>query len=265
MTVLDLCGDSLDGLSVGDALGAQFLVPGTSVAALLAGRLPDAPWPWTDDTEMACHCVRELREHGGGPGQPGYSLRRRLRALSWLRQRHRRPAPPACRMEPGLARLDAIRAQGSDVPASTSLPVLEARAAITAALTAGVTWHRPDHPSLNGPHGTAAPDLVAWLSRQLPVVEAGPSGHFIADVLHRTWRTAFRAAPWEPHARYFDGVPCSYRECLCTALAIRPGQEDITCMECGFVINADRYDAWTRWAAMEWRHLLQNDREGVTT
>ncbi|SNS74857.1 ADP-ribosylglycohydrolase [Asanoa hainanensis] len=64
MTMLDLCHDSLDGLSVGDALGAQFFVPGTSLAALRAGDLPDAPWPWTDDTEMACSVVDELRAHG---------------------------------------------------------------------------------------------------------------------------------------------------------------------------------------------------------
>jgi ADP-ribosylglycohydrolase len=65
MTMLDLCYDSLDGLSVGDALGAQFFVPGSSLTALLDGRLPNAPWPWTDDTEMACSIVNELREHGG--------------------------------------------------------------------------------------------------------------------------------------------------------------------------------------------------------
>ena len=65
MTMVDLCGDSLDGLSVGDALGAQFFVPGTSFAALLAGRLPDGPWPWTDDTEMACSVVAEVREDPG--------------------------------------------------------------------------------------------------------------------------------------------------------------------------------------------------------
>jgi ADP-ribosylglycohydrolase len=64
MTMLDLCVDSLDGLSVGDALGAQFFVPGTSLSALRDGHLPEAPWPWTDDTEMACSIVRELREHG---------------------------------------------------------------------------------------------------------------------------------------------------------------------------------------------------------
>lgn len=62
--MLDLCYDSLDGLSVGDALGAQFFVPGADFAALLAGRLPDPPWQWTDDTEMACSIVNELREHG---------------------------------------------------------------------------------------------------------------------------------------------------------------------------------------------------------
>ncbi|MDG4775194.1 ADP-ribosylglycohydrolase family protein [Solwaraspora sp. WMMD792] len=65
MTMLDLCYDSLDGLSVGDALGAQFLVPGTSLAALLDGDPPAGPWPWTDDTEMACSIVAELRERDG--------------------------------------------------------------------------------------------------------------------------------------------------------------------------------------------------------
>ncbi|WP_030443754.1 ADP-ribosylglycohydrolase family protein [Actinoplanes subtropicus] len=64
MTSLDLCRDSLDGLSVGDALGAQFFVPGNSYAELAAGRPPRAPWPWTDDTEMACSVFSELRARG---------------------------------------------------------------------------------------------------------------------------------------------------------------------------------------------------------
>lgn len=61
---LDSALDSLDGLAVGDALGAQFFVPGTSFDELSAGRPPAAPWPWTDDTEMACSVVAELRAHG---------------------------------------------------------------------------------------------------------------------------------------------------------------------------------------------------------
>jgi ADP-ribosylglycohydrolase len=56
----DLCRESLDGLSVGDALGAQFFVPGSSFDDLVAGRPPRRPWPWTDDTEMACSVAAEL-------------------------------------------------------------------------------------------------------------------------------------------------------------------------------------------------------------
>ena len=61
---LDLCYDSLHGLSVGDALGAQFFVPGRSLPDLVAGRPPEGRWEWTDDTEMACSIVAELRDHG---------------------------------------------------------------------------------------------------------------------------------------------------------------------------------------------------------
>ena len=60
---LDLCFDSLDGLSVGDALGAQFFMPGRSPLDLAAGRPPDGPWEWTDDTHMACSIVAELRDN----------------------------------------------------------------------------------------------------------------------------------------------------------------------------------------------------------
>ncbi|MEU4311216.1 ADP-ribosylglycohydrolase family protein [Nocardia sp. NPDC024068] len=60
----DVVRDSLDGLSVGDALGAQFFVPGRSLPDLLAGRPPAAPWQWTDDTEMACSVYLEVRDRG---------------------------------------------------------------------------------------------------------------------------------------------------------------------------------------------------------
>jgi ADP-ribosylglycohydrolase len=61
---LDLCYDSLQGLSVGDALGAQFFMVGRSVADLAAGRPPAGPWEWTDDTEMACSVAAHLRDRG---------------------------------------------------------------------------------------------------------------------------------------------------------------------------------------------------------
>ncbi|GGN93978.1 ADP-ribosylglycohydrolase family protein [Nocardia rhizosphaerihabitans] len=55
--------DSLDGLSVGDALGAQFFIMGRSLANLRSGTPPPGPWDWTDDTEMACSVVAELHRH----------------------------------------------------------------------------------------------------------------------------------------------------------------------------------------------------------
>jgi ADP-ribosylglycohydrolase len=53
---------SLLGLSLGDALGSQFFVPGNR--HYLASRsLPPAPWQWTDDTEMACSVYRTLASY----------------------------------------------------------------------------------------------------------------------------------------------------------------------------------------------------------
>ena len=49
--------ESLAGLSVGDALGAQHFVAPVDVAAP-----PPGPWPWTDDTEEACCLVATLGE-----------------------------------------------------------------------------------------------------------------------------------------------------------------------------------------------------------
>ncbi|GAA2157625.1 hypothetical protein GCM10009760_59940 [Kitasatospora kazusensis] len=55
--------DSLYGLAVGDAFGAQFFVP-ENLPALRERRLPAGPWPWTDDTEMACSVSAVLRSRG---------------------------------------------------------------------------------------------------------------------------------------------------------------------------------------------------------
>ncbi|AEV87435.1 crystallin [Actinoplanes sp. SE50] len=54
--------DSLAGLSVGDALGAQYFVPGNRPADLLDARVPAGVWAWTDDTEQACCLVAVLEE-----------------------------------------------------------------------------------------------------------------------------------------------------------------------------------------------------------
>ncbi|AUY54494.1 ADP-ribosylglycohydrolase family protein [Streptomyces sp. CB01881] len=56
--------DALNGLSVGDALGAQFFVPDTAAAHFAARSAPPGPWPWTDDTEMACSVYAARTERG---------------------------------------------------------------------------------------------------------------------------------------------------------------------------------------------------------
>ncbi|MBO0609859.1 ADP-ribosylglycohydrolase family protein [Myceligenerans salitolerans] len=62
---VSLCLDSLHGLSVGDALGAQYFVPDNDPARLLQdGVAPEGPWEWTDDTDMACTVAAELVQHG---------------------------------------------------------------------------------------------------------------------------------------------------------------------------------------------------------
>src|SRR5919112_5293062 len=61
-TRLALATDSLAGLSVGDALGAQCLRSGHTAADLLEARTPTPPWQWTDDTEQACCLVACLDE-----------------------------------------------------------------------------------------------------------------------------------------------------------------------------------------------------------
>jgi ADP-ribosylglycohydrolase len=56
---------SLDGLSVGDALGERFFgAPVEAIRRIVARELPPGPWRYTDDTEMACAVVETLAHHG---------------------------------------------------------------------------------------------------------------------------------------------------------------------------------------------------------
>ncbi len=60
---IDAALDALEGLSVGDAFGERFFAP--AMEQMLAGRrLPDPPWAWTDDTNMACSVTAVLRVEG---------------------------------------------------------------------------------------------------------------------------------------------------------------------------------------------------------
>jgi ADP-ribosylglycohydrolase len=55
---------SLEGLSVGDAFGERFFLPTeVSLARIDARTLPEEPWSYTDDTQMALSIVSILRRH----------------------------------------------------------------------------------------------------------------------------------------------------------------------------------------------------------
>lgn len=54
---------SLDGLSIGDGFGEHFFLPWVS-ETVTGETLPEAPWNYTDDTEMAMAIVQVLEEHG---------------------------------------------------------------------------------------------------------------------------------------------------------------------------------------------------------
>jgi ADP-ribosylglycohydrolase len=56
---------ALAGLSVGDAFGERFFVaPALAEQWIVERTVPAAPWPFTDDTEMALSVVEILRAHG---------------------------------------------------------------------------------------------------------------------------------------------------------------------------------------------------------
>jgi ADP-ribosylglycohydrolase len=72
-TRLALACESLAGLSVGDSLGAQYFMPSNKPADLLEGRVPEAPWEWTDDTEQACCVVATLASGDGDFDRDGFA------------------------------------------------------------------------------------------------------------------------------------------------------------------------------------------------
>jgi ADP-ribosylglycohydrolase len=74
-----LAADALAGLSVGDALGAQFFVPGVT-----ADDLPPGPWPWTDDRDAFAELLGWHHEPYRGYGPGAVVLLRQIReGLPW--------------------------------------------------------------------------------------------------------------------------------------------------------------------------------------
>src|SRR5262245_30774538 len=55
---------ALDGLSIGDAFGAQFFIPDVYLHHFAPRSPPPGPWRWTDDTAMALSIVEALTTFG---------------------------------------------------------------------------------------------------------------------------------------------------------------------------------------------------------
>lgn len=65
MTPIERAHLSLDGLSIGDAFGECFFSNPNEVERLIDHRcFPEAPWRWSDDTQMAISIVDVLGRHG---------------------------------------------------------------------------------------------------------------------------------------------------------------------------------------------------------
>lgn len=80
MTPIERARASLEGLSVGDALGERFFGPPSEVVPRIARReVPPAPWRYTDDTEMALSVYEVLEQIGSiHPGALADAMARRF-------------------------------------------------------------------------------------------------------------------------------------------------------------------------------------------
>ena len=72
---------SLQGLSVGDALGETFYRPNPEAMSTIARReIPQGPWSYTDDTEMALSVVEALQADGHiDPTKLGHAFAQRFK------------------------------------------------------------------------------------------------------------------------------------------------------------------------------------------
>jgi ADP-ribosylglycohydrolase len=206
--------DSLLGLSVGDAFGAQFFADDNRHLRGDETAVPPPPWPWTDDTEMACNLVDILLRYDGvdqdalaaafaarydpyrgyGPGtvvllralRTGGSWRSVARAQfggggSMGNGAAMRVAPLGAHYPGDLDRAAAEAAASAEVthahPEGVAGAVAVAVAAAYAAAASGPSDEAGPSSAAATPHGAAAP-AAASVSETVPagVSETGPAG-----------------------------------------------------------------------------------------
>ena len=183
---------ALTGLSLGDAFGQAFYMP--PVGGMIERReLPPAPWPWTDDTQLAISVFEELRDRewidqdylarrmawrfSTDPDRGhGDSTRMVLESVAqgeYFRtvQRHRFPegsygaaaAPRAIIVGAYFAATPAHAAREARLVAGITHTHPEALAAAEAVAQAAALAARPNHPS--------GADFLSHVARSLPASE----------------------------------------------------------------------------------------------
>jgi ADP-ribosylglycohydrolase len=194
-TAIERARMSLDGLSVGDAFGEQFFrAPGGILQ--LQRRTSPAPWPWTDDTQMALSIVDVLAQRGAidqdelarqfaaryephrGYGAASHQLLQAIRAGQPWRESARGLFDGQGSLGNGaamrVAPLGAFFADDLD------------RAAREAALSAEITHAHPD--GVAGAVAVAVAAALIWRSRRQPFDPRA----FLAEVAARTPAGAVR-------------------------------------------------------------------------
>jgi ADP-ribosylglycohydrolase len=184
---------SLDGLSVGDALGQRFFGKETLVVSAIERRvLPEPPWTYTDDTEMALALVEVLSLHGHldqdalaasfarryranpsrGYGGGAHTLLRQLT----LGERWQEAAPALFEGQGSFGNGGAMRVAPLGAYFSDDTPTLVAQARASAQVT---------HAHPDGQAGAVAIALAAaffWNHRDRPAPSLGePLLRFVLD------------------------------------------------------------------------------------
>lgn len=108
-----------------------------------------------------------------------------------------------------------------------------------------------DRPSRDTPFNirTACQFLNAWLTK---IEDDGSLVGYVYEKLEEPMRDAGAIRPWRDRPRRLPGIPCP--ECDKAALAVMPGEENVTCRDCDCTLTPQRYLIWTHIASSEWEN-----------
>jgi len=165
------------------------------------------------------------------------------------------------------AAIDVLPGRGGEAPPPLSVAIHDTLQALRGELQVAGRLLCSLH-GLRGPDDWVPVDLTRWLHAHIEDLAGAPFAAHLWDGFARVIGQAHALAPWRPVPMFHYGVPCP--ECLATALVSDPGDDAVHCLECWFVMDADRYRRWVRMLeahyrpAGPWRYTTPDDweREG---